>query len=95
MAGNPHLRERTLNDGGPVPELGLRRVNWVLIVMDDDVPRCQVAGVGHRIPVRRTVPLRTAVALIAAGTPYTVRRGGATSEVAGHPARSSPHGARV
>lgn len=53
----------------------MRRVSWVLITMHDGRPRCLVEGVGHRLPVRRGVPLTTAVALIAAGVPYTVHTG--------------------
>lgn len=55
------------------PELGLQRVSWVSIVMSADEPRCHVAGVAHRRPVVRTLPLRTAAALVAAGVPAFVR----------------------
>ncbi|MDP9402994.1 MAG: hypothetical protein M3P85_06590 [Actinomycetota bacterium] len=96
MAGHPHHSGGSTGTGHPAPttspavrtgpEVGLRRVSWVLIIMDGGVPRCQVEGVGHRLPVRRTVPLATAVALIAAGTPYAVRSPeatGTTTPVAG------------
>ena len=55
------------------PELGLQRVSWVRIVLGRGEPRCQVAGVAHRRPVVRTLPLRTAAALVAAGVPAFVR----------------------
>lgn len=59
--------------GRLLPALGLQRVNWVRILVHDDGTRCQVAGIAHRRPVLRTVPLRTATALMAAGVPGWVR----------------------
>jgi hypothetical protein len=55
------------------PELGLQRVSWVRIVLGPNGPSCEVAGLGHRRPVRRAVPLRTATALLRAGVPGVVR----------------------
>ena len=55
------------------PELGLQRVSWVSIVIGPAGPRCEVAGVAHRRPVVRALPLRTAAALVAAGVPALVR----------------------
>ena len=59
------------------PELGLQRVSWVRIVLGPQGPSCEVAGLAHRRPVRRTVPLRTATALMRAGVPGVVRSMGA------------------
>ena len=56
-----------------LPALGLQRVNWVRILVQEQGTRCQVAGIAHRRPVLRTVPLRTATALMAAGVPGWVR----------------------
>jgi hypothetical protein len=56
-----------------VPELGLQRVRWVRITLEPSGPRCQVAGMAHRRPVVRAVPLRTATALLAAGVPGWVQ----------------------
>ena len=56
-----------------LPALGLQRVNWVRVLIHDRGTRCQVAGIAHRRPVLRTVPLRTAAALMAAGVPGWVR----------------------
>ena len=58
------------------PELGLQRVNWVRIVLRPGGASCEVAGLAHRRPVLRTVPLRTATALLAAGVPGVVRSEG-------------------
>lgn len=55
------------------PELGLQRVVWVRIVLRPGGASCEVAGLAHRRPVARTVPLRTATALLAAGVPGVVR----------------------
>ena len=66
MEGHPQAGPR-------LPTLGLQRVNWVRILVHDGGTRCQVAGIGHRRPVVRTVPLRTATALMAAGVPGWTR----------------------
>lgn len=55
---------------------GFRRVDWVRVTMDHDSPRCDVVGVGHRLPVVRRVPLRIAAAFVAAGVPVVVRTSG-------------------
>jgi hypothetical protein len=52
----------------------LRHVQWVRIDLTGDAPTAEVAGVGHRNPVRRTIALRTAQALSSAGVPTFVRR---------------------
>ena len=52
-----------------MPHLGLERVQWVRIVIDGAGTHYEVAGIGHRRPVVRTVPVCTAAALIAAGVP--------------------------
>ena len=57
--------------------LGFRRVAWVRLVVDGDSVRCDVAGVVHRRPVVRSVPLHSALALSLAGVPTVVRRPGA------------------
>ena len=69
MRGHP---QRT--GGVALPQLGLERVNWVRIVVEPTGARCQVVGIAHRRPVARTVPLRTAAALVAAGVPRVVHR---------------------
>lgn len=61
---------------GPCPQLGLQRVSWVRIVVGPERTTCEVAGMAHRRPVLRTVPLRTATALLAAGVPGVVRTPG-------------------
>lgn len=52
-----------------MPELGLQRVRWVRILADQAGTQCTVAGIAHRRPVVRSIPLRTATALLAAGVP--------------------------
>ncbi|MDP9386608.1 MAG: hypothetical protein M3Q48_01430 [Actinomycetota bacterium] len=70
MAGSPH---RSTGSAARLPQLGLRRVGWVRVVLDADGPRCQVVGTSFRLPVVRDVPVRTAAALLAAGVPGVVR----------------------
>ncbi|HVM01469.1 MAG TPA: hypothetical protein VM263_02270 [Acidimicrobiales bacterium] len=79
MGGIPQTRL------GACPELGLQRVSWVRIVVGPGRTTCEVAGMAHRRPVLRTVPLRTATALLAAGVPGVVR-------TAGTPAAPAPAG---
>ena len=57
-----------------VPELGMRRVRWVRISVSDDGVRAEVAGIAHRFPIVRRVPLQWANSLIKAGCPYVLRR---------------------
>lgn len=71
MGGTPQRRRRVA--AATVPDLGLHRVSWVRIVLAPAGARCDVAGVAHRRPVVRPVPLRTATALMAAGVPAVVR----------------------
>lgn len=66
--------------------LGFRRVSWVRIVVGRSGVRCEVAGVVHRRPVVRPVPLRSALALSLAGVPTVVRRPD-PAVAAGGPAR--------
>ncbi len=49
--------------------LGLRRVDWVGVVVAHGTTTCEVVGSGHRAPCRRRVPLSTALALRARGVP--------------------------
>jgi len=59
------------------PATGLRRIDWVRIELTDCGARCQLVGVGHRLPARRPTTLDTAVALQRAGVPTVVVGGGA------------------
>ena len=54
-------------------DTGMRRVSWVLIVLDEHGAHCQVLGVGHRLPNARPISLDTALALAASGVPTVVR----------------------
>jgi len=53
---------------------GLRRVDWVRFVVDDDAVRAEAVGVGYRLPTTRPIPLSVAAALLAEGTPSVTRR---------------------
>lgn len=54
----------------------MRRVVWVRIDIGADGATCTLAGVGHRLPMRRRVSVDTALALAAAGVPTVVRMAG-------------------
>jgi hypothetical protein len=58
---------------GALTETGLRRVDWVRIVVDHDSVRAEAVGVGYRLPTSRPIPLPVAAALIAGGTPSVTR----------------------
>ena len=66
-----HLAPAT--DEVDVFQIGTRRVQWVRISISDDGLRADVAGLAHRLPIIRPVPLPRAYALIRAGCPYVVR----------------------
>jgi hypothetical protein len=68
MGGRPQ------RSGPAIPELGLERISWVRVLVGAGSPRCAVGGIAHRRPVVRSVPLRTATALIAAGVPGRVHQ---------------------
>jgi hypothetical protein len=52
---------------------GLRRVDWVRLVVDQDAVRAEAVGVGYRLPAARSIPLSVAAALMAEGTPSVTR----------------------
>jgi hypothetical protein len=63
------LRGRQDNPGAA----GLRRVDWVRFVVDQDAVRAEAVGVGYRLPTTRPIPLSVAAALLAQGTPSITR----------------------
>jgi hypothetical protein len=52
---------------------GLRRVDWVRFLVDQDAVRAEAVGVGYRLPVALPIPLTVATALVARGTPSVTR----------------------
>lgn len=56
-----------------VPEIGMRRVRFVKISVSNSGVKAEVAGIAHRFPIIRQVPLRWANTLIRSGCPYVVR----------------------
>lgn len=52
----------------------MRRVRWVRISVSAGGVRAEVAGIAHRFPIIRPVPIHWANTLIRAGCPYVVRR---------------------
>jgi hypothetical protein len=71
------LRDRQERTG----TAGLRRVDWVRFLVDQDAVRAEAVGVGYRLPVARPISLSVASALVAQGTPSVTRMivGGADS----------------
>ena len=54
-------------------QAGLRRGDWVRLVVDDERVRAEAVGVGFRVPVTCPIPLSVAVRLIARGIPLVTR----------------------
>jgi hypothetical protein len=54
--------------------IGLRRTDWVRVVVDGDGARAEAVGVRRRGPVAVPVSLRLASELAGAGVPLVVRR---------------------
>lgn len=52
---------------------GLRRVDWVRLVVEHHTVRAEAVGVGYRLPVTRSIPLSMAAALVAGGIPSVTR----------------------
>lgn len=63
---------RTRSAGRSVTALGFRRVDHVRFVVEGEVVRAEVTGVGHRLPRTVVVPVASAVRLVDAGVPMTV-----------------------
>jgi hypothetical protein len=50
--------------------IGLRRVDWVRVFVDDGHLRAEAVGIGFRLPAVCSIPLDMAANLIAGGTPH-------------------------
>lgn len=86
MAGRPEAA--VPGTTARVPDVGLRRVSWVRVVVGADGARCHVAGLLHRRPVVLAIPLSTATGLIDAGAPAVVVAKRAPEPV--HPTAAPP-----
>lgn len=71
-----------------MPDVGLRRVEWVRLLVGPRGTRAEAVGVGHRLPAAIPVSLRTATQLMRAGTPLIVRHVAGSSPLSGLPADS-------
>lgn len=58
------------------PDLGMRRVVCVRVVVGRRRVRAEVVGTADRLPLVRPVPFRVARALVASGVPSVLRREG-------------------
>ena len=53
--------------------VGLRRVDWVRLLVDDDHVGAEAVGVGFRLPTTCPIPMSVAARLIASGIPHVTR----------------------
>jgi hypothetical protein len=53
--------------------VGLRRVDWVRLLVDDDHLGAEAVGVGFRLPTTCPIPMSVAARLIASGVPHVTR----------------------
>ena len=79
MNASTALRTRSTH---ALNETGLRRVDWVRLVVDNGGVRAEAVGVGYRLPTTRSIPLPVAAALIAGGTPSVTRTLGLSVDAA-------------
>lgn len=53
-----------------VRDIGLRRVDWVRVFVENGGMRAEAVGIGFRLPAVCSISLATAAKLIAGGTPH-------------------------
>jgi hypothetical protein len=53
--------------------VGLRRVDWVRLLVDDDHVGAEAVGVGFRLPTTRPISMAVAARLIESGVPHVTR----------------------
>jgi hypothetical protein len=53
---------------------GLRRVEWIRLLVDRDEVSAEAIGVGFRLPATCPISLEVANRLIGSGTPYVTHR---------------------
>jgi hypothetical protein len=58
-----------MRPGTRMTATGMRRIDYVRLVVDDDGTRAEVVGVGFRLPTSSPVPLSYAAKLISEGMP--------------------------
>jgi hypothetical protein len=56
--------------------IGLRRVDWVRLVVADDYVGAEAVGVGYRLPTSCPIRMSVAAQLIASGVPHVTRHVG-------------------
>ncbi|MGE0794608.1 MAG: hypothetical protein AB7H43_05820 [Acidimicrobiia bacterium] len=65
--------EHDVDDGTQRQGTGLRRVDWIRVLLATDGPRAEAVGVGHRRPASAPITLSAAARLVAGGAPLVVR----------------------
>ncbi len=68
MFGRKHVDDKTDR-----AHTGLRRVDWVRVVVGEDGPRAEAVGVRHRTPTSAPITLLAAAQLVAGGAPLVFR----------------------
>ena len=53
--------------------VGLRRVDWVRLLVDDDHVGAEAVGVGYRLPASCPISMSVATRLIQSGVPHVTR----------------------
>jgi hypothetical protein len=54
-------------------EVGLRRIDWVRLLVGEHEVAAEAVGMGFRLPASRPIPLSLAAELIASGVPSVTR----------------------
>jgi hypothetical protein len=67
MFGRHHVEHETVSR-----LTGLRRVDWIRVLLGADGPRAEAVGIRHRSPVTAPITLTAATRLVAGGSPLVV-----------------------
>jgi hypothetical protein len=70
VLGRSGSKGAAVQSHGVAGDTGLRRVDWVRLIVNHDHLRAEAVGVGFRFPAVCPIPLSTAASLIATGTPH-------------------------
>lgn len=68
MVGPRHVEDETGSR-----RIGLRRVDWIRVLLGTDGPRAEAVGIRHRMPVAVPITLAAATRIVADGAPLVVR----------------------
>ena len=72
VLGLPNLEPVIPGNGTAELPLGLRRIEWIRLVVGEGPTRAEAVGVGYRLPVTVQIPVSLAVRLAGEGVPFVL-----------------------